>query len=191
MWGVFLIPGKTNNVNYSRPMKYFKCSQMLQFHWSKTPTICIGLDVVVLLHILQLELLWNIFSVQETSFIISCCRCAASLGLVRIVAKGFWQMVESIKASDAFLDTLVFLRRMKFTWTMKENKIGYILSFQNRFGSYSFQQYVPMSIQQFFCGPNTLVYLQIAAVSSVYHAFINTLTCLRLSTFITPTLCPA
>lgn len=141
--------------------------------------------------VLQLELLWNIFSVQETSFIISCCRCAASLGLVRIVAKGFWQMVESIKASDAFLDTLVFLRRMKFTWTMKENKIGYILSFQNRFGSYSFQQYVPMSIQQFFCGPNTLVYLQIAAVSSVCHAFINTLTCLRLSTFITPTLCPA
>lgn len=52
-------------------MKYFKFSQMLHFTEAKLLIICIDLDVVVLLHILQLELLWNMLSVQEMAFITS------------------------------------------------------------------------------------------------------------------------
>lgn len=44
---------------------------MLHFTEAKLLIICIDLDVVVLLHILQLELLWNMLSVQEMAFITS------------------------------------------------------------------------------------------------------------------------
>lgn len=60
---------------------------------------------------MQLELLGNIPSVQKTAFIsvfISHFSFAASLGLVRVVAKGCWQTHACVRASGAFLDTLVF-----------------------------------------------------------------------------------
>lgn len=53
----------------------------------------------------------NIPSVQKTAFIsvfISLFSSAASLGLFRVVAKGCWQVHAHVRASGAFLDTLVF-----------------------------------------------------------------------------------
>lgn len=104
------------------------------------------------------------------------------------------KIIKCTKARGAFLDTLVFgvllfgdffffltnwIRmdtERKQNWSHHDFPRGILLLL--------FQQYVPMSIQQFSCGPNTLVYLQIAVVSPVSYLFTSTLTCLRLSTYL-------
>lgn len=56
-------------MNWSRTMKYLNSAKSFNFTEAKLPTIQIDLDVVVLLCVLQLELLWNLLSIQGTAFI--------------------------------------------------------------------------------------------------------------------------